>query len=235
MTPRVKVSSQGGMDRYSFNFFKRSPAAHEPLAHPQSEPFVVFSTAPGWGQAMAMENTAPALPAAVAGKIGKLKAQYPDRADLLAALQKAVAVEVQNCRLGVETTGWQPRPLERVALSNYGTRLEKALLLQAMLKQAGFASELLAVAGDAFDAKVATPLQIREYWLKATDGPGQLVPGSLPGAAGVLSLPLPRPGRLQPGLPEAWKPARKRLGAERRRYLRDGAAGPVAAPPARSW
>jgi hypothetical protein len=162
----AKVSSLGGMDRYAFSFFKRSTAAHEPLAHPQSEPFIVFSTAPGWEQALAMESAAAGLPPSVAAKIEKLKGQYPDRADLLSALQKAVAVEVQNCPLAVEATGWRPRPLERVALSNYGTRLEKALLLRAMLKQAGFAPELLAVAGDAFDAKVATALQVNEFWVK---------------------------------------------------------------------
>ncbi len=169
----AKVSSQGGMDRYAFTFFKRATAAHEPLAHPQSEPFIVFSTAPGWEQALALENAAAGLPPFVSDKIAKLKAQYPDRADLLAALQKAVAVEVQNCQLAVEATGWRPRPPERVALSNYGTRLEKALLLRAMLKQAGFAPELLAVAGDAFDGKVATPLQVNEFWLKVPKTPDQ--------------------------------------------------------------
>jgi hypothetical protein len=168
----VKMSSQGETDRYAFTFFKRATAAHEPLAHPQSEPFIVFSTAAGWEQALAMENAAAQLPPAVAGEVEKLKAQYPDRADLLAALQKAVAVEVQNCGLGVEATGWRSRPLARVALSNYGTRLEKALLLQAMLKQAGLSSELLGVAGDAFDPKVATGLQLNEFWLKVPQAPG---------------------------------------------------------------
>jgi hypothetical protein len=167
----VQYAPDQGFDRYNFFFHGAAPASHEPLAHPQAEPFVLFSTAADWKQAMDLETDPSPLPAALAEKIEKLKAQYPARADLLAALQKMVASEVQNCGLGIETTGWRPRPLARVFQSNYGTRLEKARLLQAMLKRAGFVSELLAVAGDAFAPKVPTPLQLNEFWLKVADCP----------------------------------------------------------------
>ncbi len=90
----------------------------------------------------------------------------------MAALQNLVAVEIQNCGLGSDETGWQPRPLERVFASNYATRLEKALLLRALLKASGFGAELLGVAaGAAFAMDVATPLQLNEFWLKVSEGP----------------------------------------------------------------
>jgi hypothetical protein len=168
----AEVSSPGMEKRYAFTLSNLNPASHDPLAPSQSEPFIVFSTAADWRQALAMENDATELPAVVAGKIEKLKAQYPDRLDLLAALQKAVAVEVQNCGLGIEATGWQPRRRELVARSNYGTRLEKALLLRAMLEKTGITSELLEVAASgSFAHDVSTPLQMGEFWLKVSEGP----------------------------------------------------------------
>ncbi len=82
---------------------------------------------------------------------------------------------MQGCRLGSDATGWQPRPAASVFQSNYGTRLEKALLLRAMLGQAGIDAELLAVAaGNAFAADVPAFQQIGEYWLKVSGGPHAL-------------------------------------------------------------
>jgi hypothetical protein len=167
----VQASVDGAEKRYVLTRNAVPAAVHEPLPAAQAEPFIVFSCARDWRQALALANDDSRLPAAMALQIDKLKAQCPARPDLLAALQKLTAVEIQNCNLGADATGWQPRPLERVAASNYGTRLEKALLLQAMLKQAGFAGELLAVgAGAELAAEVPGALSFAEYWLKVVDG-----------------------------------------------------------------
>ncbi len=169
----ASLSETGAEKHYVFKFADLRPAAHEPQAPAQAEPFVVFSMAANWERALAMSGDPSQLPAALQAKIEKLQFQYPDRTDLLAALQKAVAVEVQNCPLGFEAAGWQYRPCERVATSNYGTRLEKALLLRAMLKKAGIATDLLAIAAaGAFAPEVPTPLQLGEFWLKVQDASG---------------------------------------------------------------
>jgi len=169
----AKISSDEAKTRYAFALANLKPAAHEPLAAEQSGPAIIFSTSLGWEQALA-SDTAP-LPAALAEKIEKLKGQYPARPDLLAELQKLAAAEVQGCRLGSDTTGWLPRPVSRVFQSNYGTRLEKALLLRAMLNQAGIKAEVLAVAnGNAFAADVPAFQQIGEFWLKVSEGPHAL-------------------------------------------------------------
>ncbi len=167
----AEVSAGGGEKRFAFTRNNAKALPHESLAPAQAQPFVVFSCAPDWGLALALVSDPSPLPAALAEKIEKLKAQYPDRPDLLAALQKVAATEVQNCDLGPDMAGWQPRPLGRVWQSNYGTRLEKALLLKAMLQKAGIAAELLAVAaGPDFDPAVPSLLQVGEYWLKVADG-----------------------------------------------------------------
>jgi len=168
----AEISASGAKKRYTFALADVKAAAHEPLAPGQAAAFVVFSGAADWGQALALAGDDSRLPAALAEKIEKLEVQYPDRPDLLAALQKVTATEVQNCGLGPDAAGWQPRPLERVVRSNYGTRLEKALLLRAMLRQAGIEAELLAVAaGPDFAPEVPSLLQMGEYWLKVMDGP----------------------------------------------------------------
>ncbi len=163
------------LDIYSLSLLNVTPAAHESLAPQLSGPFIVFSAAADWPQALALADDAAPLPAALLERIAKLKAQYPARPDLLAELQKIVATEAQGCRLGSEANGWLPRPMARVFLSNYGTRLEKALLLRAMLKGAGIDAELLAVAnGSAFAVDVPAFQQIGEYWLKVSEGPHAL-------------------------------------------------------------
>ena len=183
---QAKVSESGAGKAYAFELTALPPAAHEPMAAAGSDPAVVFTTAADWPRALALADDAAPLPAALQERIGGLMKQYPGRpdllapqrgpqsGDLLAELQKIVAVEMQGCRLGGEATGWQPRPASRVFLSNYGTRLEKALLLRAMLKQAGIETELLAVAGgDALAADLPAFQAIGEFWLK-TSGPHAL-------------------------------------------------------------
>ncbi len=167
----AEVSNVSTGKLYTFELNSLPPAAHEPLSPIQAEAFIVFSSARNWEQTLALVSTCLPLPAALVEKVKKLQAQNPTWPDLLSALQNAVAVEVQNCSLGPETTGWRPRPLERVFQSNYGTRLEKALLLEAMLRKAGADSELLAVAtGTNFAEDVPAMSQIGEYWLKTFDG-----------------------------------------------------------------
>jgi hypothetical protein len=162
-------------DIYSLSFLNGPPAAHEPQALPQSGPSIVFSVAGDWSRALALANDPTPLPAALQERIGKLKMQYPARPDLMAELQKIVAVELKGCRLGSDASGWQPRPAVRVFLGNYGTALEKALLLRTMLGQAGIKAELLAVAaGAAFAADVPAAQQLGEFWLKVNDGPHAL-------------------------------------------------------------
>ena len=171
----AKVSESGAGKLYSFALAALPPAAHEALAPAGSEPAIVFSVAADWKAALALTNDPAPLPAALLERIEKLKVQCPARPDLLAGLQKLAAIELQGCRLGSEAGGWLPRPTARVFLSNYGTRLEKALLLRAMLKQAGVDAELLAVAnGSAFAADVPAFQQMGEYWLKVSEGPHAL-------------------------------------------------------------
>jgi hypothetical protein len=166
----AEVSGTETEKRTTFTLANLRPDVHEPLAGDAAAPFIVFSTAANWEQATALSAGDTAFPALLGEKIEKLKVQYPSRPDLLAALQQAAASEVQNCDLGLETVGWQPRPIERVAASNYGTSLEKALLLQSMLQKAGITAELLAVAaGRDFAEEVPAAQQIGDFWLKVAD------------------------------------------------------------------
>jgi hypothetical protein len=187
LTAKGEFADSGTEKRFVLALADLRPDAHETLAPGQLEPFVVFSNAPDWDKTLALASDGSPLPATLAGKVDKLREQYPASSDLLAphwgqqsiemlaALQKIVAAEVQNCGLGSEATGWLPRPLERVAMGNYGTRLEKALLLRALLKRAGIASALLAVANGAdFAPEVPAVAQIGEYWLEVANGPHPL-------------------------------------------------------------
>ena len=157
----------GPVRKYSVRLSGLAPLPREPLAATGSEPFMAFSLAPDWVAALPLAGEAEVLPAAMTEKVSQLKARHPALADLLGALQQVVAVELGNCGLGIEATGWRSRPLERVVQGNYATRLEKALLLKALLTQAGIDAELLAVAAGP-DLAVAAPtsLQLEEFWLK---------------------------------------------------------------------
>jgi hypothetical protein len=163
----TEIVTDGPVKKYTFRFSDLGPLPREPLAPAGSEPFLAFALAPDWAAALPLADASQVLPAALADKVDKLKTQNPALPEILTALQKIVAVEIRNCGLGVEATGWRSRPLERVVQGNYATRLEKALLLGAMLKKAGIDSELLAVAaGPDLAVPAATPLQLGEFWLK---------------------------------------------------------------------
>jgi hypothetical protein len=177
---------QGGK-RHVLRFSGLPPVAHDLLAPPQSEPFIVFSASREWQRALELPVAPAPLPAALRERIAGLKTALPVRiglpaprlgpqaVDLLAALQRIVAGEIAGCGLGAEAIGWRARPLERVLQGHYGTRLEKALLLQAMIREAGYEAELLAVAaGGEFAPEVATPLQLGDFLLKVEDGPHAL-------------------------------------------------------------
>jgi hypothetical protein len=165
------AEAQGGK-RHVLRFSGLPPVAHDLLAPPQSEPFIVFSASREWPRALQLPVAPAPLPAALRERIARLKASLPARADLVAALQRIVAGEIAACRLGADAIGWRARPLERVLQGNYATLLEKSLLLQGMLKEAGVESELLAVAaGPEFVPAVATPLQLGDFLLKVQDGP----------------------------------------------------------------
>ncbi len=168
--PAESVRSDSGKS-VVFRLHNLQPSSREPLRHPQSNPFIVFSVANSWEQAMPLENDAAPLPEPLVRRIKALAGRNLLRSDLLLDLQKISAEEIQNCLLGIGETGWRPRPGERVVSSNYGTNLEKARMLVQILKEAGIASELLAVAGDAFASEVAAPQQTREFWLKVLPDP----------------------------------------------------------------
>jgi hypothetical protein len=172
---RVEASGSGAERCHALELKAIAAAAHEPLAPAQAEPFIIFSCAADWTQALAWKDGPAVLPAAPAAMVDRLKNEFPAQSDLLAALQRAVAVDMRLCALGSDKAGWQPRPLERVFTSHYGTRLEKALLLRAMLEHAGISADLLGVAGGgSFSADVPTPLQLDEFWLAVGEGPHRL-------------------------------------------------------------
>lgn len=171
----TEIVSDQALRKYLFRFSDLAPLPREPLAVAGSEPFLAFALTPDWAAALPLAEAARVLPAALADKVGKLKTQHPALPELLAALQKIVASEIRNCSLNIEATGWHSRPLERVVQSNYATRLEKALLLGAMLKKAGVDAEMLAVAaGPELAVPAATTLG--EFWLKVPAATAYLDP-----------------------------------------------------------
>lgn len=173
----TEIISDQALKKYLFRFSGLAPLPREPLAVAGSEPFLAFALAPDWATGLPLAEASQVLPAALAGKVDKLKAENPAIPELLAALQKIAAGEIRNCNLGIEATGWRFRPLERVVQSNYATRLEKALLLGAMLKRAGVDSEMLAVSsGPDLAVPAATPLQLGEFWLKVPAAKAYLDP-----------------------------------------------------------
>ena len=165
----MACSQNDSQKTYRIDIENLPPSQREPLGHPQAEPLIVFSTALDWKEALPVHDDPSVLPSALITRIKKIRSQKMQRLDLLSALQGIAADEVQNCPLHIEDTGWLPRPNERVASRNTATRLEKALLLKAILKEAGIDAQLLVAFGDAFAPQVPTALQAKAFWLKIPD------------------------------------------------------------------
>lgn len=157
---------------YAVSLQNLQPASREPLQHALAKPYVVFSAAADWKQVSAAGDDSALLPAAFVERIQALQSKKNLRSDLLNALQQICAQEIQNCLLEADSVGWRPRSADRVLASNYGTGLEKARLLKAMLAAAGVDCEMLAVFADPFAMQVPAVQQVKGYWLKLADDSG---------------------------------------------------------------
>jgi hypothetical protein len=161
----VKTWQNGSEVVYGLERQNVAPMLHEPMSSPRSEPFILFSASSDWAAALSHPEDSSTLPEIWLQRLAKLQAGSQSASERLQALQRMVAQDVRNCPLGIETTGWKARNVETVAQSNYATRLEKALLLKAVLKQAGFSAELLAVSPLPLAEGAAALQQFQGFWL----------------------------------------------------------------------
>ncbi len=166
-----KIQKAGDMKAYTFTFDNLEPAYHEPLDSEHDQPYLVFSTVKQWAGVFAFDLEKLAISSCYKKQIDGLKLKYKDPIRFCIGMQKMVAVDMDGSRLGSELTGSHIRCLEEVYKSNYGTGLEKALLLERGFSHLGAKAELLAVAIDnGFAKDVASMQQVDQFLVKVNVG-----------------------------------------------------------------
>ena len=171
----AKVETAGAKKTYTFAFENLGPAVHEPMDSEYDQPYLVFSTAKQWADVYAVDLEKLAISGCFKKKIDQLKLKYKDPAQFAVTLQKMVAEDMDGSGLEADLTGAHIRSLEKVYQSNYGTGLEKALLLHRGLAYAGAKTDLLAVAFDSgFAGDVASINQVEGYLVRVNVGKNAL-------------------------------------------------------------
>ena len=168
------ISAAGGEKTYSLELKNLPPLPAEAGVSENDLPVLYFSTASGWDEALPGLSSAE-LPTPLRDRMERIRTENPGTLNTLLALQKMVAVDIDTCPVDPSQSGLQARDCAKVYLSNYGTPMEKSLLLHALLKNLGVAPELLAVLGGQNVAEaVPTVFQVSGYLVKVNMG-GQAV------------------------------------------------------------
>jgi hypothetical protein len=210
-----EVERGDGVTRYVFRHVQDGPLNLREPAHPRPAGCqLVFSTASGWGDVRSFLRTRlrPALAEspAISAKADELLGGATLDEARLARLHGFVRDGIRTLDLPLETFGFGIRPAARVLETSAGHPLEKAVLLAALARAAGFPADVALVSRYRCRPAPGVPAP------HAFDAPWVVVGG--PG--GELWIdPLHRPS------------AKRRAELAGRRALRIGESTPADAPP----
>jgi len=155
---------------YTFSFENLKAFIYEPYIKFQDAPHIIFSTASNWASVFPKTEKTQQMHARLLKEIEKVKKSASNENEFCFGVQNIVAQDIDNCRIGVGLTGINIRDINQIYLSNYGTKLEKAYLLNQIFKKFDISSEILAVPFNKhiIDA-VPTIFQIEDYLIKIKD------------------------------------------------------------------
>ncbi|MEN8154822.1 MAG: DUF3857 domain-containing protein [Acidobacteriota bacterium] len=160
---KPEVKSSGGSLKYIFRGENISEYRRNFYVKSYERPYIVFSN---------LEDLNGILPEirkfekecmVVNKKMKKIKESDPSVREVLAGLKKELLNPLENCRTGLELSGFTPRKVHNIIRSGYATKFEKVMLAGKLLKKAGIEySMLLPVPGFSSSDKVFSFLNAGE-------------------------------------------------------------------------
>jgi hypothetical protein len=172
--PKPVVRQEGGNTRYEWRAANLPIYPEERLAPARETvvPTLFFTTARSGAERMGQLPPAELSAAAVKEMLGGEELEPPSMI-LLLKVQDAVDKGTRLVHLPLSSFGAAVAPPQKVFARCYGTDLERALLLEALLKAAGFSQARLLAATPAEPdwAKVPVLEAVSRWWVRVT-GPG---------------------------------------------------------------
>ncbi len=166
--PEIKKGK--GKKIYTFSFENLKAFIYEPYIRFQDAPHIIFSTASNWASVFPKIGKTQPIPAGLLKEVEEIRKSTSNENEFCFKVQNIVAKNIDNCMIGTDLTGINIRDINQVYLSNYGTKLEKACLLNQVFKYFDISSEILAVPYDKYMIDtVPTILQIEDYLIKVRD------------------------------------------------------------------
>jgi len=161
-TQQPKKQKEGKMDVYQWVFRNVAPLSNENFQewNMNSIPRLIFSstdmkTAIQWMTSKPGFNAG--LTPAIKAKVDELLKGENNDVNKMLKVQSLVATEISSIPLPMASYGYNPRTPERVWNSNGGTKLEKAILLSAILNYAGIeATPMMGFTTAYFDQKIGS-------------------------------------------------------------------------------
>jgi hypothetical protein len=110
------------------------------------------------------------LPEKIAGSLSDNLKNEKTRYDSLLTIQEMVTDHINYFNIPPQYRGLKIRNNEKVLEDNGGTYLEKTVLLNTLLKEAGFQSKIVAIVPDElFDKEIGNPLMIKKFFVMIKD------------------------------------------------------------------
>jgi hypothetical protein len=167
------ITEEGAFRVYTWklnNVAAISPEEFQPGGY-ELYPRLVFSTAPDRDNVYAFFMKQPAFSYGINSEMKKtvdgIRSESSESIDVALKIQEKVINEFRLWPVPLKNTGFTCRPAAETWKSNGGTQIEKAVLLVALLKEAGIEAEpVLAVKTTFFDDKIGSLLDVEDILVR---------------------------------------------------------------------
>ncbi|MDP4206611.1 MAG: DUF3857 domain-containing protein [Bacteroidota bacterium] len=130
-------------------------------------PRIIFSTGEVWKPVLAQKAYLFQVNEKMKQELDKIKRENKNPLDQVLRIQESVVNDVAYAPVPFGVTGLRSRTAVECRESNYGNEAEKATLLTALLKAAGFKSDLVVMIPDEYLVKnVVNPLAISNFFVR---------------------------------------------------------------------
>ncbi len=136
---------------------------------------LIYTTVPSWAEVGTYLDKWVSRAVDTSDKIKErvkaLTAGVGTKPDMAYRIHDFVATRVRTITWPLQDFGFKPRPASRIQVSAYGHALDKAVLLKAMLKEAGISSSVvMASRTGTLATRAASPTQISDVWVALDNG-----------------------------------------------------------------
>ena len=188
-TTKPVITNENGVGVYTWKFINVPAISTEEFQKGGNDlyPKIIFSTSNDrselYGEFLKQEAFSYGLNTEIRNAVATISEENKEKAAVILKLQEKIVTELRLYPVPLKNTGFTARTARETWNSNGGTAIEKAVLLSAMLKEAGMeANPVFIIRNSLYDASIGSLMDIEDILVKAE------IPGSVPVYLSVSTL-----------------------------------------------